>query len=101
MSTQKQSISDAERWKADLIAAGWSEASATSWYSPDGGLYRGPFGAWKELQRRNEKARPGLELLVNCADCGSILNAELCCQTDHPFSKQIFLTVDRCKCKDG
>lgn len=41
-----------ERWRRDLIAAGWTEESATAWYAPDGGLYRGPYGAWKELQRR-------------------------------------------------
>lgn len=43
---------DVERWKADLTAAGWTAASATAWWDPTGGLYRGPYGAWKELQRR-------------------------------------------------
>lgn len=44
---------EVEQWKRDLEAAGWTAASATAWYAPDGGLYRGPYGAWKELQRRN------------------------------------------------
>lgn len=48
-------VSDVDRWKRDLIAAGWAAKSATAWQAPDGGLWRGPFGAWKELQRR-EKA---------------------------------------------
>lgn len=40
----------------------------------------------------------GIELLVNCAQCGHILKAELCNHDERPFSKQIFITVERCKC---
>lgn len=50
-------ICDADRWRHDLTAAGWKEVSATAWQSPDGGLYRGPAGAWKELQRRTQPER--------------------------------------------
>lgn len=45
-------VSEVDRWKRDLLAAGWRAEFATSWRAPDGGLWRGPFGAWKELQRR-------------------------------------------------
>jgi hypothetical protein len=31
---------------AELLAAGWTAMSATTWKSPDGFLYRGPHGAW-------------------------------------------------------
>jgi hypothetical protein len=38
-----------------------------------------------------------VELLVNCAECGSILNAEICNHDERPFGKQILVTVDvRC-----
>lgn len=39
-----------------------------------------------------------IELLVNCADCGSLLNAELCSHDERPFSKQMLITVARCRC---
>lgn len=42
-------------WKRDLVDAGWEEVRHTIWRAPDGGLYRGPYGAWCEMQRR--KAR--------------------------------------------
>lgn len=48
-------VSDVERWKSDLIAAGWVAESAIAWRAPDGGLWRGPFGAWKELQHQRQQ----------------------------------------------
>lgn len=42
----------------------------------------------------------GIELLVNCAECGSILQAELCNHDERAFGKQILITVARCAC-DG
>lgn len=44
--------SEPEMWRRDLIAAGWREERMTVWRAPDGGLWRGPYGAWRELQRR-------------------------------------------------
>jgi hypothetical protein len=43
----------------------------------------------------------GIELLVNCAECGSILQAESCNNDDGPFSKQILITVAKCECVSG
>ena len=43
-----------ELWKRELAAAGWKthRKSATIWESPEGALYLGPYGAWKEMRRR-------------------------------------------------
>lgn len=43
-------------WKRDLIAAGWTEERHTVWKDPEGHLWRGPYGAWCELQRRKGSA---------------------------------------------
>jgi hypothetical protein len=43
---------DVEAWIADLKAAGWVERRMNMWACPDGFLWRGPYGAWCELQRR-------------------------------------------------
>lgn len=45
---------DVERWKRELIAAGWMALTSITWRDPEGRLWRGPYGAWKELQRRKE-----------------------------------------------
>jgi len=42
-------------WKRDLIAAGWTEESITIWKDPEGNLWRGPYGAWCELQKREDR----------------------------------------------
>lgn len=47
---------DVERWKNDLFAADWVTDSFINWRAPDGSLWRGPYGAWKELERRKEHA---------------------------------------------
>jgi hypothetical protein len=39
-----------ERWKADLVLAGWREVRLSVWARPDGALFRGPYGAWCALQ---------------------------------------------------
>lgn len=41
----------------------------------------------------------GIELLINCAECGSILQAQVCNHDELPFSGQILITVARCECK--
>jgi hypothetical protein len=33
-------------WVRELEAAGWRKHTSTSWYSPWGQLYRGPYKAW-------------------------------------------------------
>lgn len=38
-----------ERWVTDLHAAGWTQVKVTTWRSPTGLLYRGPYGAWKVM----------------------------------------------------
>lgn len=56
---------DMECWVRQLRAAGWLPVSArtgaelpgsTLWRSPDGGIYRGPFGAWKVMAAAREGA---------------------------------------------
>jgi hypothetical protein len=44
-------------WKRDLIAAGWIEERVTVWKDPEGHLWRGPYGAWRELQKRTVKGK--------------------------------------------
>ena len=39
-----------EEMKSELAGAGWVQESATVWRAPYGGLYRGPYGAWKALR---------------------------------------------------
>lgn len=50
---------DSECWERQLRAAGWLPWSirknqelrgSTVWRSPYGGLYRGPYGAWKAMR---------------------------------------------------
>jgi hypothetical protein len=48
---------DSEQWVRDLIAAGWRERRINTWVCPDGLLWRGPYGAWCELQRRKAGKR--------------------------------------------
>jgi len=35
-----------ETWIADLEAAGWTAVRHDTWVSPDGRMFRGPYGAW-------------------------------------------------------
>ncbi len=42
-------------WKRDLLAAGWTEERHTVWKDPEGRLWRGPYGAWCELQRQQQE----------------------------------------------
>lgn len=46
-----------ELWKRELTEAGWKphRTGLTVWESPEGALYRGPYGAWKEMKRRSSK----------------------------------------------
>jgi hypothetical protein len=41
-------------WRRELIAAGWIEERHTVWRDPNGRLWRGPFGAWREMKRREK-----------------------------------------------
>lgn len=59
-SCRRADTSEPEMWRRDLIAADWKEESMIVWRAPDGGLWRGPYGAWRELQRRNT-TRPLLQ----------------------------------------
>lgn len=40
-----------------------------------------------------------LELFVNCAICGSLLNIEFSNFNERPFGKQVLITVEKCHCK--
>jgi hypothetical protein len=51
-------LCDPDGWREDLLDAGWFEKSHTSWVAPDGTVYRGPYGAWHEMKRRQRKAKP-------------------------------------------
>ena len=37
-------------WIRELAEAGWEHVRGTIWRSPDGALYRGPYGAWKAMK---------------------------------------------------
>ncbi len=50
----------AEDWESDLLAAGWRRVKLHVYADPDGYLWRGPYGAWCELQRRKAS------LVVTC-----------------------------------
>lgn len=41
-----------EQWTAELRAAGWVEVRLNVWRSPQGWLFRGPYGAWCEMLRQ-------------------------------------------------
>lgn len=47
-----------EQWTADLLTAGWTEVRLNVWRSPDGGLHRGPYGAWCELHSGRDNNTP-------------------------------------------
>ena len=40
---------DIELWKRELTQAGWTAVRSTLWRDPNGGLHRGPYGAWCDL----------------------------------------------------
>lgn len=44
---------DVQMWERELREAGWEPYRARKWRSPTGELYLGPYGAWKEMKRRN------------------------------------------------
>ena len=52
---QDNEIHSPTAWKRDLIAAGWTEVRHTVWKDPEDSLWRGPYGAWCELQRRKRE----------------------------------------------
>lgn len=54
-----------ESWARELRAGGWVEVRLNVWRAPDGYLYRGPYGAWVEMYRR--QAEPE-RLLVPLAE---------------------------------
>ena len=41
---------DVDRWREDLFNAGWTEKCHTIWVSPVGGVFRGPYAAWKAMR---------------------------------------------------
>jgi hypothetical protein len=54
---------DVDCWMRQLRAAGWVPVRArtgqalpgsTVWRSPSGHLYRGPYGAWRQMVKREE-----------------------------------------------
>lgn len=55
---QSAFVQDVDRWRAELIAAGWVELRSTMWASPTGGTWRGPAGAWNEMKRQQAAAAP-------------------------------------------
>ncbi len=42
-------------WIAELTKAGWVETHRNARTCPRGYLWRGPYGAWCELQRRDKQ----------------------------------------------
>lgn len=62
---------DVECWVRELHAAGWTavgfrrggivpiKGAGTTWQSPDGQIYRGPFMAWKIMRASTAASRPG------------------------------------------
>lgn len=46
MTVQGVYAQDVEKWKRELIAAGWKAIRSTIWESPQKLLYRGPYLAW-------------------------------------------------------
>jgi hypothetical protein len=45
-----EDVNSPERWRADLKRAGWKEIRLSVFQAPDGALFRGPYGAWCQLQ---------------------------------------------------
>jgi hypothetical protein len=41
-----------KKMRIELREAGWSERNLTTYIDPNGTWYRGPYGAWKEMKRR-------------------------------------------------
>lgn len=48
-------VHDPDVWIRDLVSAGWVEKSYTIWIAPDGSIWRGPYGAWREMKKRERK----------------------------------------------
>ncbi len=44
-----------DQCKEELLAAGWKKVRNTLWQSPNGDHYFGPFGAWREMKRREDR----------------------------------------------
>ena len=40
---------DAQRWRRELADAGWTEKYSMVWRAPCGCLFRGPYGAWTQM----------------------------------------------------
>jgi hypothetical protein len=40
-----------EQMIEQLAAAGWVRDHSTVWRAPDGKLYLGPYGAWKQMKQ--------------------------------------------------
>ena len=55
MTVAKAEVDDPDGWVADLLEAGWRELSLHVWEAPDCSLWRGPFGAWREMKLRAAK----------------------------------------------
>jgi hypothetical protein len=55
LSERAETDNDPDGWRADLLAAGWAEQSHTIWVAPNGAVYRGPYGAWRAMQRAAKK----------------------------------------------
>jgi hypothetical protein len=49
---QDNEIHSPTAWRRDLEVAGWLEINSITYQDPEGRLWRGPYGAWCELQRR-------------------------------------------------
>lgn len=50
--------------------------------------------------RKETKHPLGIELIVNCANCGQIVQSDLCNNSNAAFSQQILITVEKCKCQN-
>jgi len=44
-----------EIWRSELEAAGWKYEGCFAWRCPRGFLWRGPYGAWSEMKRREQQ----------------------------------------------
>jgi len=51
---QDDEIHSPTAWRRDLQTAGWTEVNPITYRDPEGNLWRGPYGAWRELQRRKD-----------------------------------------------
>lgn len=51
-----------DQWMAELTDAGWQRLGWSVWADPDGRMYRGPYGAWVQLQlRKSMKTGPKVD----------------------------------------